>query len=143
MDNSLSDVISAIIERSTNQDEIMPSWVANAAYLELDPDELSPLRVKVAALLTFKQIARQLLRGKFEPQDDKDALQHELWPDLQQRYPSAHQTSDAEPTYVKLELLTDADIQWNVKRLRLEAATKIKHANALEQWGLERGLKAA
>lgn len=143
METSLTDVVSGVIDSSADQEQIMPTWVANAAYKELDPEEVSPVRVKLAALQALKQLARQLLRGKFEPQNDRDAAQHELWPDLQQRYPAAHQTSDDEPTYIKLELLTVTDIEWNVSRLRSEAGTKIKHANALEQWGLERSAIAA
>ncbi len=143
MENSLIDVINGIIFNSSNQDQIMPAWVANSAFQQIDPEQLSPVRVKLAALQALKQIARQQLRGKFEPTNNDDALQHQLFPDLQVRYPLARQTSDGEPIYIKLELLTDADRMWNVNRLRAEAGTKLKHADALEQWGLERKFLAA
>lgn len=42
---------------------------------------------------------------------------------------------DNDPAFVKLEEMTDADIRWNVERLRNEAKAALKHANALEQYG--------
>lgn len=130
-----------VIERAGNQDEVVPSWVANATYRCLDPDDVAPVDVKIAALQYLKQMARQMCRGKFDP-NEGNADQHELWPDLQTRYPVSRETSDGEPTYVKLERLTGADALWNINRLRKEADTKIRHANALEQWAAERGLLA-
>ena len=141
MSNKLTDVVNSVIDSNSNQDELMPAWVANAAYRNIDPDQIAPIDVKIAALQYLKQLARQVLRGKFEPLEG-NADQHELWPDLQTRYPVLRQNSDAEPTYVKLELLNGNDALWNINRLRKEADTKIKHANALEQWAAERGLLA-
>ena len=140
MESTLIDVINNVIFNSSNQDQVMPAWVANAAYMELDPDKVAPIRVKIAALQALKQIARQQLRGKFEPNDDREAMQHALFPTIQARYPLMRQTSDGEPVYVKPELLPAADWSWNLHRLRTEATTKLKHADALEQWGIERGL---
>jgi len=40
-----------------------------------------------------------------------------------------------DPAYVKLENMSDADIRWNVERLRNEAKAALKHADALEQYG--------
>lgn len=40
-----------------------------------------------------------------------------------------------DPVFVKLENMTDADIRWNVERLRNEAKAAFKHADALEQYG--------
>lgn len=40
-----------------------------------------------------------------------------------------------DPVFVKLENMTDADIRWNVERLRNEAKAALKHADALEQYG--------
>jgi hypothetical protein len=143
MESTLIDVINGVIFNSSNQDQIMPAWVANAALKELDPDSLSPYRVRLAAIQALKQIARQQLRGKFEPDDDAQAMQHQLFPGLQHRYPAARQTSDGEPIYIKTELMTSADTAANIQRLRSEAGTKLKHADALEQWAFERGLLAA
>jgi hypothetical protein len=38
--------------------------------------------------------------------------------------------------YRLLENLTDADVTFNVKRLRSEASAKLKHADALGAWWL-------
>lgn len=136
MNNTLTDVVNGVILNSSNQAQIAPSWAANAAYKELDPASIAPPLVRLAALQSLTQIARSLCRGKFEPDTDVPD-QHELWPQLQTRYPIAHSKAD-EPVYVKLELLTEADVAWNVQRLEREGATKIKHARALRRWGVER-----
>ena len=42
--------------------------------------------------------------------------------------------SSDELTYVKPEDLSEADIEWNVQRLRTEANLAIEHADAFEEW---------
>lgn len=140
MSDSLSDIVNSIILNSSNQDRIMPSWVANQAYTVIHPSSIvpSPLQERLASTEYLKEIARRQLRGKFEPTDDADAAQHDLFPDLQIRYPIMRGTQDGEPLYVKLEHLTDSDIAWNVQRLRSEAGTKMKHARALQQFAVDR-----
>lgn len=140
MESSFIDVIDGVILNSSNQDQMMPSWVANAGYKQLDPENIAPIRVKLAALEHLKQVSRQRLRGKFEPSDVKDALQHDLFPTIQARYPTRRQSNDGEPIYVKPEMLSNADWLWNINRLRTEASTKLQHADALRQWGIEHGL---
>lgn len=141
---SLIDVVNSAILNSSNQIRVSPSWVANSAYKSLDPTELAPYRARLAATEHLKQLARQQLRGKFDPKEDETGLeQHDLFPDLQRRYPIKHESQDGDPIYVNLEDLTDPDIQWNVQRLRREATTKQKHAAALEQWAAERRFKRA
>src|SRR5437764_3869807 len=138
MSNKLTEIMNAVIDGESDQDRVVPTWAANATYQRIDPMGVSPTEVKIAALQYLKQLARQICRGKFDPADGH-ADQHELWPDLQTRYPTVRSNSDDEPVYVKIELLSGADVLWNIKRLRCEADTKIKHANALEQWAAERG----
>jgi len=91
MDQTLNDVLSAVIEKSKAQNRIMPAWVANEAYQTIDSESLAPTLVKIAALLALKQMARQLLRGKFEPDDDANKEQNEFWLNLQERYPNRAQ----------------------------------------------------
>jgi hypothetical protein len=83
----------------------------------------------------LRQIARQLLRQRFEPDDQTLSVQHELWPDLQPRYPKASSPKTEEPEYVLLEHMTREDIDYNVARLRNEANAKLRHADALEAFG--------
>jgi hypothetical protein len=102
----------------------------------IDPAGKAPSLVHLGCHLQLRQIARELLRGKYEPDDNsRDDAQHELWPDLQERYPTARTAGSEEPEYVLLEHLTDEDIAYNVGRLRAEAEAKQHHADALEAWG--------
>lgn len=140
MENAFVDLIDGIILNSSNQDQVMPSWVANALYMQLDPTNVAPVRVKLAALEHFKQLSRQRLRGKFDPPDEKDALQHDLFPTIQARYPTKRTGDGGEPIYVKPEIMSPDDWMWNVRRLSMEATTKQQHSDALKQWGIERGL---
>lgn len=134
----LNQIVIETIDSSTEEDGIAPGWVADITYQEIDPDNTAPDMVKLAALLALRQIARSLLRGKFEPEKQEEAEQHELFPKLQARYPAAHNKNASEPVYVKLECLTDDDISWNVARLRAEAQSKQEHADALEAWAQDR-----
>ncbi len=57
------------------------------------------------------------------------------FPGLQQRYPSFKQGA-SDRDYVLLEQMSDADIAFNVARLRKEGATKSKHADVSASSGL-------
>lgn len=138
MDKNLSNIVSAVIDGSTERDEIEPGLIAAAAYREMDADCISPVLVKVAALQALKQIARRLLRGRYEPDGDDGEMSLEF-PGLQKRYPVAHNNGD-EPQYRKLEKLTDADVIYNANRLEREADSKIKHARALKLWARRQGI---
>lgn len=54
-------------------------------------------------------------------------------------YPSAHSEGQDESEYVLLEHMTDADITYNINRLRREGRALLAHAIALEAWGRQRG----
>jgi hypothetical protein len=86
--------------------------------------------------LQLRQIARGQLRRRFEPEDD-GGDEHDLFPGLQQRYPTARSARAEDPEYVLLEHLTPTDIGYNVARLRSEARAKMAHADALEAYGGE------
>jgi hypothetical protein len=136
---ALADIISKIIHTRRDQQRISPSWVATEAMLEIDPSRVSLPLVYLGCHLELRQIARGALRLHFEdpadPSEDEEA-QHEMFPDLQWRYPAARQRgADAEPEYVRLEEMTKADIAFNVKRLRREGRAKLAHADALEAFG--------
>jgi hypothetical protein len=110
----------------------------------IDSERRAPLLVHLGCNLQLRQIAREMLRGKYEPDGDSDAdAQHSLWPELQKRYPTAKSARDGDPEYVLLEHLTDADLAYNIARLRSEAQSKLRHATALEAWGRENPWGAA
>lgn len=130
-EKELRKVIVDIYERRRDEIRVSPAWLATEAMKELDPGERAPKRVYIAAHLELRQLARGICRQKFEADDTGE--QHDMFPDLQSRYPAVHST-DAEPEYVRLEHMTEEDVLWNVRRLRSEASTKLAHADALEAW---------
>jgi hypothetical protein len=145
---SLASILSRIIELQRDVPRINPSAVASAALLELDPGKISVPAVAAGCHLALRQIARRLLRKRFEDadaSDDEDDVEPEqsehdnaapepeqadLFPHLQSRYPSSRQSGE----YVLREQMSAADLSFNVGRLRKEGATKSKHADALEAW---------
>lgn len=139
--DDLSKTIADIVVRNKVQSRIKPTWVANEAMIILDPGRVSISSVYNGCLMHACQIARELLRKQFEKQPEETS-QHHLFPELQWRYPVEH-TSKSEPEYVLLEDMTDADIKYNVSRLRTEAETKLKHADALEEFGRKRQSREA
>ena len=128
----LSLILMDIYERRGDKARISPAWLATEAMAALDGDKRSPPLIYRAAHLQLRQLARGICRKKFED-DGKEAEQSDLFPNLQKRYPAAH-VPDAEPEYVLLEHLTDKDVRFNVRRLRMEADSKLHHADALEAW---------
>lgn len=141
-ERKLAEIIARIIDSHGAAVRISPSWVAHAAMLELDPGRSSPLLVYAGCNLELRQIARGQLRGRFEP-DDIETEEHDLFPDLQRRYPTAKSAAKENPEYVLLEYLEPADIGFNVARLRAEGRAKLKHADTLEAYGRSRGSKRA
>jgi len=140
MSSRYINVIGSIVDK-WQQDQMRPDWIANAALKEIDPENVTPYDVQIPALMELKQAARKLLRGRFESIDGS-IDQHELFPTLQKMYPIPYDKDDV-PTYTKLELLTQEQAMWNVNRLRKEAKTKQKHADALEQFAYEHLFAAA
>lgn len=141
-ETKLRALLSEIYEFRTDEIRVSAAWLATEAMQRLDPNKTAPTLVYLAAHLQLRQLARSLFRHKFEADDDGEVEQHELFPDLQRRYPAAHST-DAEPEYVLLEHLTQEDVAFNVHRLRAEADAKMRHADALEAWWQDRNGRAA
>ena len=136
----LLEVISRLVELRGSAIRISPSWIATEAMHTIDPQNVSPPLVYLAAHLELRQLARGQLRKRFE--DDEDIGQDKLFPDLQARYPTARSQSAEEPEYILRDQMTRADISYNVRRLRQEGNAKLRHADALEAYGRNQG-KAA
>ena len=128
----LRTVVLTVYDRCANAVRINPAWLATQVMNELDPEKTTPQLVYIAAHLQLRQLARAVCRGKFED-DGEEQESSDLFPDLQRRYPAAH-SPESEPEYVLLEHLSDADVCFNVDRLRKEATKKMRHANALQSW---------
>jgi hypothetical protein len=133
----LAEIIWRIVHMRDSQVSISPAWVAAEAMKELDPERAAPMLVHAGCNLHLRQIARGELRKKYEP-DEGAGDQHELFPGLQRRYPTARSVRGDEPEYVLLEHLTAVDIAYNVARLRSEAHAKLAHADALQAYGRDR-----
>jgi hypothetical protein len=143
-ETELCQAVARVIDLRRAQGRINPAWIATETMLLLDPLRVSPSVVYGGCHLQCRQIAREQLRRRFDPYGkDANPAQHELWPELQIRYPSVRTAKDAEPEYVLLELMTAADIDFNVARLRSEAVAKLKHADALEAYGESRSAMTA
>lgn len=141
----LSEVVEAIYATKTAQIRLSAAWLATEAMLKLDGGHLSPPLVYSGCHMHLRQVARELLRGKGGEKGDADADQHELFVGLQKRYPVSHAGSmrPEEREYVLLEYMTQADIDWNVARLRAEADAKSRHADALAEFGIKRAVVSA
>lgn len=128
------EIISKIISDRQDQDKISPAWIATEAMKSQHATRLQhekPL-IYIGCHLYLRQLARGICASTFE--DQEGLAQHDLFPALQRRYPVARAAGSEEPQYVKLELMTEADVEYNVSRLRMEANAKQKHADALEAW---------
>lgn len=130
-------VVEKIIDQRRDEPRVSPTWVATEAMVKLDPGRVSLPLVYLGCHLHLRQIARGQLRLHFEDPAaaaDDDLAQHELFPDLQRRYPAARpkRRPTSEPEYVLLEAMSDADYTFNLNRLRREGRAKLDHADALE-----------
>jgi hypothetical protein len=136
----LHDIVQCIYDSHAARASVHPAWLANEVMQVIGfPRELHELGYQ-AAHLHFRQIARSYCRKRFDPAERSEA---DLFPEtLQQRYPRAAPGFE-EPEYVLLELMEPRDIAFNVARLRKEAKAKLKHADALEAWGVRKFGKIA
>lgn len=133
-------VISAIGELSRARSSISPAWMATEAMQRIEfPRDLHPVGY-IGCHLTFRQIAREWLRKKFDPTAAAVAADttEEMFPEtLQDRYPLRPRPRE-EPVYVLLRDLPDGDLAYNVRRMRSAALALQKHADALETYGINR-----
>lgn len=143
-----SRIIAKIVDDRRDEASISPSWIATEAMAKLGVKSMlrgkggQPIVYQLAHL-QCRQIARQVLRKFYEPDNDAEKAQHDLFPNLQGRYPSAPKPGREEPEYIRLEHLSANDWQFNVDRLRADAQSRLQHADALEDWGREHFRKAA
>jgi hypothetical protein len=141
----LRGIVSQAILEMENGDRVRPSWVAQRAMQIADPEQISIPSVAYAANLEFRQLAREELRGRHEPSAPEDLeRQGSLLPGLQAMYPRRRSSDEEDPEYIRRELMTEEDKDWNLRRLRATSATLAERANALEAWWAEfRGPAAA
>ena len=56
----IREFVAVVIRDCADPDHTSPSWIANVVYRELDPKNAAPSLVKMSALLTLEEIAREL-----------------------------------------------------------------------------------
>lgn len=134
-------MLSEIYESRGDAIRVSAAWIATEAMQSIDPNRVAPDLVYLAAHLQLRQLARAIFRQRFEEQSP-ETEQHNLFPDLQHRYPAAH-ARDADPEYVLLEHLTERDVKFNLARLRATGLAVLRHADALEAWWNSRPEQAA
>ena len=131
------EMVQRVYDMYRDRVSVSPTWLATECMMQLDPERRSHALEYKMAHLQFRQIARGICAGHWEAPDEEAGEEHDLFPDLQKRYP-IHRPKDSEPEYVLLEHLSGIDIAFNVGRLRSEAVAKLKHADALEAYGKAR-----
>jgi hypothetical protein len=117
----LAAIVLTVINTRKDQVRISPAWIATEAMRKLQAMRLRQTKPLVyeGCHLQLRQIARKLCIKMFETADPEEASQHEMYPDLQRRYPVARdRNSGEEPLYVKLEDMSDEDVQANIVRMR-------------------------
>lgn len=137
----LYDVVSEIYALNEMAARVSPAWIATMAMQRIGfPRSLHGIGY-IGCHLQFRQIAREYCRKHFDPIDESND-QDDLFPEtLQKRYPIPVKDGE-EPTYVRLELLSESDLAFNVARLRRSAFARLKHADALEAYMNERRHRA-
>lgn len=127
----LMDLLRAQYERLDDSGEIAvsPALLASKVMDAIDPDRSAPGMVTLAAHLELRQLARSICRQRAE-QEEGEAAQSTLFDDqLQKRYPA---TRGGEEVYILREYMTLPERAENISRLRREAASKSRHADALQ-----------
>jgi hypothetical protein len=126
----LTSHISSVIEESESEIAISPAFVAKRVLELIDPNSIAPTLVSYGCNLEIRQVARGILRKRFESYDeDGNGGQVEMFEGLQDRYPARR---NGESVYVKrMDLVLDERLLIP-QRLRQEAGEKLKHADAFE-----------
>lgn len=134
-DDGLRRVVGRIVEMRAVVIRVSPTVIATEAMALIDPEQVSPLLVRLGCHLQLRQISRELLRTHFSPAAERHRRENpSLFPELQERYPTAKSANSDEPEYILRDYMTEEDVRYNVARLRSEAEAKLKHADALEAW---------
>lgn len=127
-------VMAQYIEDRADCAILSPAAVASATLQAFTADRVEP-HVEYASLEHFKHMARKALARQFDHESEDNPAyseQGELFSGhLQDRYPAARKPGE-EPTYKRLDCMTDADFEWNVRSLRRSAKARALHADALE-----------
>lgn len=135
MDSTAQQVLQVLREVYVELDErgdieVRPAMLAEAVRQRIDPEGVSPVLMTYAGVLQLRQMARGVCRRQVGEDDDTTAGQGALFDgQLQRRYPAKRAGDEV---YVLRDHLTIEERRENIARLRAEAASKARHADALE-----------
>jgi hypothetical protein len=130
--------VAAAYEKHKEAAEVSPAWLATLAMCEIGFGRDLHAIGYIGCHLQMRQIARQFLAQELDIDIDRVA-EDDLFPEtLQHRYPRARKKGE-EPVYVLLDLLTDADVEFNLARMRKAGSALLRHADRFEAWHRERG----
>lgn len=124
--------------------DLSPKMIAGLVFTVFAKGTEEP-HVQYACIEHFTQLSRRVLAREFGAENDPGlATQADMFSGhLQERYPIRTPVGE-EPIYRVREALTDADLEWNIQRLRKISDAARTHADALAAYQLkQRMLKAA
>jgi hypothetical protein len=137
----LIEIVARIVDVYRGRPRISPKWVADEAMSVLDGalvvQKTFPL-IWTAANLELRQLARSVLANRYMPESEEEGERDALFPALQWRYPTVRSKRSEDPEYVLRDLMTEEDVDFNIKRLESEAEAKLEHAKALRSWARSR-----
>jgi hypothetical protein len=132
----LRNIVQAIIDAHKTDERIDPVQIATEAMEKLDAAVLQKTMPQAYFLahLQLRHMARLLCRKQFDKEEDAlDPDQQRMFPGLQARYRTVY-SGEESPNYVLREAMTSKDVEFNVRRLREEGASKLARASALQAW---------
>jgi hypothetical protein len=134
----LWDVIDRLLEIHRAKKELSATWFATEGMKLLNFTATDNRPVYWGCHMALREIARARFRGKWDPAVAVLEASDDLFPEtLQERYPLKPKRGE-ERRYVLLEFLPDADLWYNVARLRKASRALQRHADALEAVGKNR-----
>lgn len=133
--------IHAVVDQYDGSD-ISPTSVALALQQQYAAGRLEPT-IAYTSLEHLKQMARAVLRRRFDKAESPDVAQAELFSgQLQERYP-VPTAPGADHVYKRLEDLTEIELAWNEARLGKTADALMEHRRTLAAYRQDRFGKIA
>ena len=134
-------IVRIVVDRAVAVVDVSPAWVATETMQEIGFARATHRLAYAGCHLEVRQIARQLLRGRFDPAERAKESADEtddLFPEtLQDRYPRRPK-KDEEPVYALRDQLLADDVDYNVERMMRAGQALLKHARALKAWDAAR-----
>lgn len=124
-------LLSSIYEsRGTSLIEVSARDLAIEAACSLSIEQHLNNDAYILSLETLTRRGELVLRKKCGEDPDGETEQHELFPQLQKRYPIPVK-GDSQHTYKLLDHLSDEEIDFNINRMKAEVYAKQAHVDAL------------